>query len=485
MRQRAHGQQVDAGLRHLAGAGRVSPPLASRTTSGPTARARRHGLAQRRDVEVVEQDLGRAVGQRLVELGEGRRPRPAPPGGEREARPRTASSAAPTPPAAARWLSLTRTASWRPARWLRPPPQRTAYFSSERSSGIVLRVSRTRAPVPSTASAQARGRGGDPAEVAQQVQRGPLQREHRPGRGAQGRQRSARAHPVAVGGQQGESVLGAARVRRPAPRPPSPPARAARPPRPAARATQRTSSTASSGTVAAEVRSPAAPWGPRSSARVARTRRSTSSGSSPAAWSRPSCTAAGRRGQRPPPPCPRWPRQAVGAPTWAPGHAVGVRPDRGRVAPRSGRGPGGQRGSGRRGSRPRRARRGHHRAPPPARRGSPSRYAGSRPGGRGEAVGVADARRRGRSGRDAAGRPATPSGPGRGGRVLGVAHGRGRQLEGQAVREPGPEAPAPRAGCWRPAGWRRGGRWRRPRRRLGGRARRCAPHESMRIPPQR
>ena len=41
-------------------------------------------------------------------------------------------------------------------RWLTPPPQRTAYFSSARSPGVVLRVSRTVPPVPSRASTQRR-----------------------------------------------------------------------------------------------------------------------------------------------------------------------------------------------------------------------------------------------------------------------------------------------------------------------------------------
>ena len=50
----------------------------------------------------------------------------------------------------ARWLSLASTASERPKRWLAPPPQRTAYRSSTRSPGVVLRVSVMRAPVPST-----------------------------------------------------------------------------------------------------------------------------------------------------------------------------------------------------------------------------------------------------------------------------------------------------------------------------------------------
>ena len=50
-------------------------------------------------------------------------------------------TASPTPPAAATWLSLMRIASHSPARWLWPPPARTAARSSERSPGVVLRVS--------------------------------------------------------------------------------------------------------------------------------------------------------------------------------------------------------------------------------------------------------------------------------------------------------------------------------------------------------
>ncbi len=69
---------------------------------------------------------------------------------------RTARKAAATPPAAITWLSLTRAASDSDMRWLAPPPQRTAYFSRARSPGVVLRVSRTVALVPSSASAQAR-----------------------------------------------------------------------------------------------------------------------------------------------------------------------------------------------------------------------------------------------------------------------------------------------------------------------------------------
>jgi hypothetical protein len=63
----------------------------------------------------------------------------------------TARTAAVIPPAAAMWLSLISTMSWSPKRWLAPPPARTASFSRCRIPGVVLRVSITRAPVPSTA----------------------------------------------------------------------------------------------------------------------------------------------------------------------------------------------------------------------------------------------------------------------------------------------------------------------------------------------
>src|SRR5215213_6168746 len=65
---------------------------------------------------------------------------------------RAASTARRRLPAAWMWLSLTSRASYRPMRWLAPPPQRTAYFSRNRRPGVVLRVSRTTAPVPATAS---------------------------------------------------------------------------------------------------------------------------------------------------------------------------------------------------------------------------------------------------------------------------------------------------------------------------------------------
>ena len=60
------------------------------------------------------------------------------------------------PPATAMWLSLIRIASSRPKRWLKPPPQRTAYFSSARRPGVVLRVQQMRALVPAIASRHSR-----------------------------------------------------------------------------------------------------------------------------------------------------------------------------------------------------------------------------------------------------------------------------------------------------------------------------------------
>src|SRR6266446_3067627 len=53
-------------------------------------------------------------------------------------------------PATAMWLSLINMASSSPKRWLKPPPQRTAYFSSARRPGVVLRVQQMRARVPAT-----------------------------------------------------------------------------------------------------------------------------------------------------------------------------------------------------------------------------------------------------------------------------------------------------------------------------------------------
>ena len=113
-------------------------------------RARRDGLANAVGRHVVDEDRSR------------RRPRaPRPPA--RASRPRSrpaaradgrarAATAARTPPARRMWLSLIRIASKSPTRWFEAPPARTAYFSSTRSVGVVLRVSRIvmRPPAAST-----------------------------------------------------------------------------------------------------------------------------------------------------------------------------------------------------------------------------------------------------------------------------------------------------------------------------------------------
>ena len=65
---------------------------------------------------------------------------------------RTASR---TDPTSATWLSLIRIPEARSERWLTPPPVRTAYFSSARRPGVVLRVSVTRTLAPSAAATKA------------------------------------------------------------------------------------------------------------------------------------------------------------------------------------------------------------------------------------------------------------------------------------------------------------------------------------------
>src|SRR5690242_21830507 len=67
---------------------------------------------------------------------------------------RTAAYALDSEPAASLWLSLIIATSYRPIRLFVPPPARTEYFSRARRPGVVLRVSRTVAPVPSSRWAQ-------------------------------------------------------------------------------------------------------------------------------------------------------------------------------------------------------------------------------------------------------------------------------------------------------------------------------------------
>ena len=123
----------------------------------------------------------RCVGARLERLARRRRatrtrPRPACPAARRSSARRTASR---IPPASAMWLSLTSIASWRPMRWLRPPPAATACFSSSRRPGVVLRVSSTSTPVPRSRWTHVGGRGRDAGQVLEEVERDPLARQQR------------------------------------------------------------------------------------------------------------------------------------------------------------------------------------------------------------------------------------------------------------------------------------------------------------------
>ena len=98
---------------------------------------------------------------------------------------RAASTAGPTPPRAAMWLSFTSTASERLMRWFAPPPQRTAYFSTARSPGRVLRVSLTTAPRTGHGADHGRRGSGDPGQVGDEVEDGALGGQERVGRAAQ------------------------------------------------------------------------------------------------------------------------------------------------------------------------------------------------------------------------------------------------------------------------------------------------------------
>ena len=158
---------------------------------------------------------------------------------ERRARPRARrATASPTPPAIAAWFSLMRIASKSPTRWLVPPPATTAAFSSSRSPGVVLRVSRTRARVPATARDVARGQRRHPAEALQEVQRRALGGEQRggvalerraPGRRSRHAPSSARGATRAAGSSAAKHALGGVE-------PKSTPGCLLRDPRPRARA---------------------------------------------------------------------------------------------------------------------------------------------------------------------------------------------------------------------------------------------------------
>ena len=64
-------------------------------------------------------------------------------------------------------------------RWLTPPPATTAAFSSSLRPGVVLRVSRIRAPVPSTARTKVAVIVATPERRASEVQREALRGEDR------------------------------------------------------------------------------------------------------------------------------------------------------------------------------------------------------------------------------------------------------------------------------------------------------------------
>ena len=87
-------------------------------------------------------------------------------------------TAAATPPARRMWLSLIRMPSSSPPRWLVPPPARTAYFSSARSVGVVLRVSRTVMRAAGGVDEPPRQRR-DAGQPLQEVERRPLGGQHR------------------------------------------------------------------------------------------------------------------------------------------------------------------------------------------------------------------------------------------------------------------------------------------------------------------
>ncbi len=128
-----------------------------------------------------------------------------------------------TPPATAMWLSLISTASSRPKRWLAPPPQRTAYFSKARSSGVVLRVQTMRALVPATAATSAPsatrrrrgGRGNSARRVRRRECRAPGLRRARSARPARrARRRAARSVEDDRGIDQAERQRAPGRARR-------------------------------------------------------------------------------------------------------------------------------------------------------------------------------------------------------------------------------------------------------------------------------
>ena len=249
----------------------------------------RHSLGGLGGREVVEQDQVRAGVRPPRPAAPGSRPPPRPgPRGTGCGPPRTPAA---TPPAATTWLSLTRAASHRPIRWLTPPPQRTAYFSSARRPGRGLAGVADAGTRAGQGIGPGGGGGGHAGQVAQQVQRRALadQQGAGPARDGEhdvpalrpGRRRRGRSSPRCAPSDSISNTRAATGI----------PATT-----PAARAVRSRVATWSSGTVATEVTSTPPP---RSSARVARIRASIASGSRPAA-------ASASQGSH------RWPPQVPG-----------------------------------------------------------------------------------------------------------------------------------------------------------------------------
>ena len=129
-------------------------------------------------------------------ISAGRAPRP--PAAGRAAPPARAATASPTPPASAAWFSLIRMKSYRPARWLTPPPSATARFSSARRPGRRLaRVEQLRGAARRRDRPHDRRRQrGDARQPPEEVQRGPLGRQQRARRALDAQHRGGRLAPL-------------------------------------------------------------------------------------------------------------------------------------------------------------------------------------------------------------------------------------------------------------------------------------------------
>ena len=94
-----------------------------------------------------------------------------------------------------------------PTRWLVPPPIRTAYFSSSRQPGVVLRVSRIFDRQAGHGIDELAGQGGHAGEPLEEVQGRPLGHQDRPHRPLDGGERLVGPDPVAVLPEGGELEL--------------------------------------------------------------------------------------------------------------------------------------------------------------------------------------------------------------------------------------------------------------------------------------